>query len=123
LTSSFLVGLDSNPAVSSEVSQQAQVELTAGVPFVSDADLEEALEQEGMSGAEATAIVDENAQARIEALRASLSVLAVIALLALFFARGLPTVQPGSEGGTSDAGSGDEDDEDDEDHLSSPRAQ
>jgi MFS family permease len=109
LTSSFLVGLENSPAVSSEVSQQAQVELTAGVPFVSDADLEEALEQEGVSGAEATAIVDENAQARIEALRASLSVLAVIALLALFFARGLPTVQPGSGGGTSGAGSGDED--------------
>jgi len=45
----------------------------------------------------ATAIVDENAQARIEALRTSLSVLAVIALFALFFARGIPRVQPGAE--------------------------
>ena len=38
-----------------------------------------------------TAIVDENADARLDALRTSLSVLAVLALLALFFSRGLPT--------------------------------
>jgi hypothetical protein len=98
LTSSFLVGVSNDPAVSKAVSQQAQVELAAGVPFVSDADLEQALEGAGISGAEATAIVDQNAQSRIEALRSALAVLGVIALLALFFSRGIPTVQPGAEG-------------------------
>ena len=34
--------------------------------------------------------MEENAQARIDALRTSLSVLAVLALIALFFSRGLP---------------------------------
>jgi MFS family permease len=90
LTSSFLIGLENNPAVSKEVSQKAQVELA--------------------SGKEATAIVDQNAQARIDALRTSLSVLGVIALFALFFARGLPTVQPGAEGDES----GDDPDDDDD---------
>ena len=42
----------------------------------------------------ADAIVDENADARLVGLRASLAVLALIALVALFFSRRLPTVQP-----------------------------
>ena len=42
----------------------------------------------------ADAIVDENANARIDGLRASLSVLALIALIALFSTRRIPTRQP-----------------------------
>jgi len=42
----------------------------------------------------ADAIVEENAKARIDGLRASLSVLAVIALIALFVSRRIPTKQP-----------------------------
>jgi hypothetical protein len=76
------------------------------VPFISDADLEKALHDAGVTGATATAIVDENAQARIDGLRQALAVLAVIALFALFFARSIPTVQPGSGG----AGDGSVDD-------------
>jgi hypothetical protein len=44
----------------------------------------------------ADAIVDENATARLDALRASLSVLALIAVIALFFTRRIPTKQPAS---------------------------
>ena len=40
LTASFLTGIAQNPDVPKEVSSQASVELAAGVPFVSDADLE-----------------------------------------------------------------------------------
>jgi hypothetical protein len=42
----------------------------------------------------ATAITDENANVRINGLRASLSLLAVVALIALFFTRRIPTRQP-----------------------------
>jgi len=42
----------------------------------------------------ADAIVEENAKARIDGLRASLSVLAVVALITLFFSRRIPTEQP-----------------------------
>jgi hypothetical protein len=52
----------------------------------------------------AAAIVDENAKARIAALRASLSVLAIIALVSLFFSRRIPTRQPGDAVGSADAG-------------------
>ena len=39
-------------------------------------------------------IVKENNTARLDALRSSLSVIAVIALMALFFGLRLPTAQP-----------------------------
>jgi len=42
----------------------------------------------------ASVIVDENATARLDGLRSSLSVLALIALVALVFTRGIPTRQP-----------------------------
>jgi hypothetical protein len=91
LTTSFFTGIQSNPAVPDELSSKAQTELTSGVPFISDADLEAALTDAGVSKSTTAAVVDENAQARLDALRASLSVLAVLALVALFFSRALPT--------------------------------
>ncbi len=94
LTASFLAGIQGNPAVPESVSSRAQVELTSGVPFVSDADLKAALEKAGVGDTAATAIVDENASARVDALRASLSVLAVLAVLALLLSRGLPAEAP-----------------------------
>jgi MFS family permease len=96
LTTSFLTGIQQNPAVPAEVSSSASVKLAAGIPFVSDADLHAALDDAGVPPATADAIVDENATARINGLRASLSVLAVIALIAMYFTRKIPTKQPTS---------------------------
>jgi hypothetical protein len=50
--------------------------------------------QAGVAPKTTDAIVAENGAARINGLRASLSVLAVVALIALFFTRRLPTPQP-----------------------------
>jgi Na+/melibiose symporter-like transporter len=97
LTSTLLAGLGDNPAVSAEVSANAQVQLAGGVPFVSDAQLETALEEAGLPTDEVTAIVDENESARIGALRGSLAALALVAALALFFSRLLPVVSVGAE--------------------------
>jgi MFS family permease len=94
LTTTFLGGVAANPAIPKEMSAQAQVELSAGIPFVSDADLGAALEKAGVPPATAGAIVDENAKSRISGLRAALAVLAFLALLALACTRRLPVVQP-----------------------------
>jgi MFS family permease len=106
LTASFFSGIASNPAVPKDLTSKAQTELTSGVPFISDADLEQALDDAGVSPATATAVVDENADARLDALRASLSVLAVLALVALFLSRSIPTTPVGAEVGQQDAPSG-----------------
>jgi len=94
LTTSFLTGIEHNSAVPNDVKTQANVQLAGGAPFISDSDLEAALKQAGVSATATQAIVDENETARIDGLRASLSVLALFALLALVFSRLLPTVQP-----------------------------
>jgi MFS family permease len=96
LTTSFLTGVQQNPAVPDSVKAQANVELAGGVPFISDADLQAALDQADVSEETATAALEANEQARLDGLRAALVVLAVIALVALFSARRIPTTQPGS---------------------------
>jgi len=90
LTSAFVLGIEDNSAVPPKISSNAEVQLAAGVPFVSDAQLEVALQDAGIADPAAQAIVDENEKARIQALRASLSVLAVAALVALFLTRMIP---------------------------------
>ncbi|WP_028643222.1 MFS transporter [Nocardioides sp. URHA0020] len=96
LSASFFLGIEGNPDVPESVSDQAQVELAGGVPFVSDRDLEDALAQTDLTSAEADAVVDENTTARLTGLRTSLTVLAVIAALAIFLTRLLPTRPVGS---------------------------
>ena len=98
LTTAFLTGIQQNQAVPDQVKSQASVQLASGVPFLSDADLETALEKAGVSGAAADAVVDVNAQARVDGLRAALFVLALIAFLGLFSARRIPTRPPTSAG-------------------------
>jgi MFS family permease len=94
LSSSFYANLADNPDVPDRVVSSAQVELTSGVPFVSDKDLEAALDEANVRPSVADAIVDDNADARIDGLRAALAVLGLLSLLALVAARRLPTVQP-----------------------------
>jgi len=94
LTTSLIAGIQNNPAVPADLKSKAKTELASGVPFLSDKDLRAALNKAGVPADAADAIVDENATARIDALRSSLSVIAVIALIALFFSLSIPEVQP-----------------------------
>jgi MFS family permease len=97
LTSSFLSGIADNPDVPAEAAARAQVELTGGIPFISDADLEQLLDDANVPAATADAVLDENEQARLNGLRAALSVLALLALIAQGFTYGIPTRQPGAQ--------------------------
>jgi hypothetical protein len=53
-----------------------------------------ALDKANVPPKTADAVVEENATARIDGLRGSLSVLAIIALIAMSFTRRIPTQQP-----------------------------
>jgi MFS family permease len=94
LTSSFFASIADNPDVPDRVVSEAEVQLTSGVPFVSDKDLEAALDEAPVRPAVAEAIVEENATARIDGLRAALAVLGLFSILAVIAARRLPKVQP-----------------------------
>jgi len=94
LTASFLAGVKDNPAVPARVKSDATTQLAGGAPFISDNELKSALEKAHVPPRASDAIVEENAHARLAGLRSSLSLLAVIALLALLFSRPIPTTQP-----------------------------
>jgi MFS family permease len=94
LTTSFLTGVEHNPAVPENLASKAQVELAGGIPFLSDKDLRAQLDKAGVPAKTADAVVAENADARIDGLRSSLSLLAIVALIALFATRRIPAQQP-----------------------------
>jgi MFS family permease len=94
LTSSFFTNIANNPAVPHSVVSTAQVQLTSGVPFVSDEELKAALTHAQVPPSATDAIVEENAKARIDGLRAALAVLGLLSAVAFVAARRLPKVQP-----------------------------
>ncbi len=97
LTASFLTGIQDNPDVPDSVAAQAQTNLAGGIPFMSDSDLKAALADAHVPQQTADAVVETNQQSRIDGLRAALSLLALVALIAPLFTRGIPTVQPGAQ--------------------------
>ena len=99
LTASFLSGISNNPDVPPEVASQANTELSSGVPFVSDAQLESALQEAGVDAKTTQAVVDVNEEARLDGLRTALALLAIFSVLALFFTRRIPLHQPGAPSG------------------------
>jgi Na+/melibiose symporter-like transporter len=99
LTTSLIAGIQNNPSVPADVKSKANTELASGVPFLSDKDLKAALDKAGVPKQAADEIVKENANARIDALRSSLSVIALIALIALYSSISIPLKQPGGPDG------------------------
>jgi MFS family permease len=96
LTSAFLTNIEASSAIPSRVKSQAQVELAGGVPFISDADLQSALDDAGVNSRATDAALDAYGDARIVGLRAALAILALLSIVALFFAQRIPTRPPGS---------------------------
>jgi MFS family permease len=91
LASQLLQGIEASPSVSDAVKQTAGIQLEAGVEFVSDAQLQAALEQTSLPPDEQQAIVAANAEARIQALQLGMVAVALVALFGLFLTRRLPT--------------------------------
>jgi MFS family permease len=96
LAASFLTGIQDNPAVPDRVVSQAETQLAGGATFMSNEDLEAALEGENVPPETADAIVEQNEKSRIDGLRVAVSILAFLALVALLFTRGIPNLQPGA---------------------------
>ena len=95
VASAFLINIEQSSAIPERVKSQAQVELAGGVPFISDADLKAALDDARVSRRTTEATLEAYGEARLEGLRSALAILAVLIVLALFFAQRIPTTQPG----------------------------
>jgi MFS family permease len=96
VTSAFLVNVQQSDAIPQRVKSQAQVELAGGVPFISDADLEAALDDARVDRRTTDATLEAYADARLDGLRSALAILALLVLVALFAAQRIPSRQPGA---------------------------
>jgi MFS family permease len=103
VATSFLANIQQNPTIPPEAKSKAEVELAGGVAFVSDADLEQALDAAGVEPSTSDAALEAYRDARIDGLRSALAILALLTLVALFLAQRIPTTQPGA---AAAAGSG-----------------
>jgi MFS family permease len=97
MTASFFTHIENNPNVPDSVVSQAHTELAGGVPFMSEADVRAGLDQANVPPATTEEIVKANETAQIDGLRAAEAILALLALVALPFTRGIPTAQPGAQ--------------------------
>ncbi len=93
LTTSAIAGIQQNADVPADVQAQATVEMASGVPFLSDTQLQAAMTEAGASAELTESVVAVNASARADGLDAALGVLAVIAVVALFFTDRIPARQ------------------------------
>ena len=114
LTTSVIAGVQTNPDVPTEVKAQATTQLAGGVPFISDKQLTEALEQAGVDETESAAIIEVNASARLDALQEAFGVTALLTAGALFFTGRIPRRAPGDDGAP------DEDEDEDEEDGATP---
>jgi MFS family permease len=93
VTSAFIANINASPAIPASVKSNAQVQLAGGVPFVSDADLEKALDEANVDQQAANAALDAYRSARISGLTSSLALLAFVSLFGLFIAQRIPRSQ------------------------------
>jgi MFS family permease len=101
LAMSLVAGIRDNPDVPESVKSQASVELASGVPFMSDAQAQAALDAAGVPADVTAEIIDANAQARADGLDAALAILALLAVVSLLFSGRIPEAQP--QGDETDA--------------------
>jgi EmrB/QacA subfamily drug resistance transporter len=90
LSASVIAGIQNNPEVPPPVQDQATVQLAAGVPFISDTQLQTALDNAGVDQQTADAIMTVNHDSRLEALRVALTLTALLAICALFVTGQIP---------------------------------
>jgi MFS family permease len=94
VTSAFVANIQSSSQIPNRVKSQASVELSGGVPFVSDADLTSALEEANVPRRQSDAALAAYQDARIDGLESALAILALLTVVALFLAQLVPRQQP-----------------------------
>lgn len=90
LSASVIAGIQNNPEVPVSVQEQASVQLATGVPFISDTQLQAALDNAGVDQETADAIMTVNHDSRLEALQVALTLTALLAICALFVTGRIP---------------------------------
>ena len=90
LTSNLITRVEQNPAIPPPVREQVAQVAQKGIPIVPVDDVEQAAEDAGVPSAQAKAIADDYGKAQLHGLERAIGAVAIFALLALWFTRGLP---------------------------------
>jgi hypothetical protein len=96
LSTAFVANIQKSDAIPERVKTQASSQLASGVPFISDADLNTALDEANVPPKQSDAALSAYQDARIAGLESALAILALASVIALFLAQKIPTVQPGA---------------------------
>jgi MFS family permease len=104
VSAAFLTNIQQSSAIPERVKSEATVNLAGGVPFISDADFNAALDEAGARSSTTEAALDAYQDARLDGLTTSLAILAVLALVGLLYSGRIPRKQP-------HAGAAEDDDE------------
>ena len=91
LASSMLEGVIANPDIPTSVKESATVQLSGGVPFISDTQLEAALADADVPPDVAQEALEINSTARLDGLRTALSAVVLIGIIGLFFTGRIPS--------------------------------
>jgi EmrB/QacA subfamily drug resistance transporter len=94
VTSAFVANIQQSSAIPDRVKSNATTELSSGVPFVSDADLEKALDEANVPRRQRDDALAAYQDARIDGLESALAILALLTVVALFLAQLVPRRQP-----------------------------
>ena len=103
LTTSFLTGIKQNPAVPAQRQIPGLDQARRRRPLHLRRRTRSSAEKDPRPAEAAAAIVEENSVARLDGLRTALSVLAILALVALLFTRRIPAEQPATAQETASA--------------------
>ena len=90
LTNGFVSQVKDNPAITPPVRAEVTQIAEKGIPIVPVDDVERAARDQGVPTDEAKAIADDYGGAQLQGLKRALGAVAIFALLALWFTRGLP---------------------------------
>ena len=90
LTTPTLQGIQDSPQISEPTKQSLTAALGSGVDFVSDADVESALDEAGLAASEQEVVAEVYSDARLAALRAGMIAVSLFVILGLFFSARLP---------------------------------
>jgi MFS family permease len=91
LTSTFVVKIENDPLIASEVSAQVGTAVSSGIDFVASSDIEAAAGQAGLDTATTEALVADYEDAQLAALKGGLLVVMLLALASLATTRDLPS--------------------------------
>jgi EmrB/QacA subfamily drug resistance transporter len=94
LINGFVSRVEQNPAVPQQARAEVAAAVEKGIPIVPVAQVEKAAVDAGLSEDAAKAVADDYGDAQLQGLKRAIGAVAIFALLALWFTRGLPGRAP-----------------------------